>query len=161
MKTKTKTFFCAPLLVLLIALSGCSAAGQDKLNIYADDAMIAAEGDSYTFTNRVGGVNEDDTLDLTYSGFTGSNSIWTVEFAESGTLTLQYQSTVKAGDFKVVLVGPEKQVMTLFEGTQAGEKTADLPAGNYTLKLVGREASGSVNLVLEVVGSAVVTKLDE
>ena len=160
---KAQKIFIATLLLILLAaaLGGCSAAGQDKLNIYADDAKIAAEGDSYTFTNRVGGADEDDTLDLTYSGFTGSNSVWTVEFAESGTLTLQYQSTVKAGDFKVVLVGPEAQVLTLFEGTQAGEKTADLTAGKYTLKLVGREASGSVNLVLEVVGNATVTKLDE
>lgn len=161
MKTKTKALFCACLLVLIIVLSGCSGAGQDKQAIYENDAKIAAEGDSYTFTNRVGNSDEESILDLTYDGFTGSNSVWTVEFAEFGTLTLQYQSTVKAGDFKVVLVGPETQVLTLFEGTQWSEKTADLTAGKYTLKLVGREASGSVNLVLEVVGNATVTKLDE
>lgn len=161
MKTKTTALFCVSLLVLAIALSGCSGAGQDKQAIYDDDAKIAAEGDSYTFTNRVGSADEETKIDLAYDGFSGSNSIWTVEFAEFGTLTVEYESIVSAGDFKVVLVGPETQVLKIFEGTELSAKTADLAAGKYTLKLVGRGASGTIKLNLKLDGNATVKKLDE
>lgn len=161
MRTRKICLATALLALLTVSLSGCSGAGQDKLAIYDDDAKIAAEGDSYTFKNRVGSADEETKIDLAYDGFSGSNSIWTVEFAEFGTLTLEYESIVSAGDFKVVLVGPKEQVNTLFEGTQLSAKTADLEAGKYTVKLVGREANGTIKLSLKVDGNATVTKLDE
>lgn len=161
MKTKITALFFVSLLVLALAFSGCSGADLDKQAIYGDDVKIAAEGDSYTFTNRVGSADDDAKLDLAYDGFSGSNSIWTVDFAEFGTLTVEYESNVTRGDFKVVLVGPETQVITLFEGTELSGTTADLTAGKYTIKLVGREASGTVKMTLEVAGNATVTRLDK
>jgi len=48
----------------------------------------------------------------------------------------------------VVLVTPDKEIVTLLTGTQQGSATQELTQGKYVIKLLGRNADGQINLSL-------------
>lgn len=79
MKTSRKLLACGWLLLLVVAMTGC-AAGQDKTNLFDDNAKIAQAGDSYTFVNRQGLDNNDaiNQVNIKYDGFSGDQTIWTL-----------------------------------------------------------------------------------
>ncbi len=153
MKKRNGLFTGLLLLLAAAALSACGSPKVDMQAIYTDDAKIAAQGDSYTYQNRLGSVDTADQLDLEYQGFSGSDTIWSLEVNADSPLEVTCDSRVSSGDFKAVLVTPEKTVEVICEGTQAGEKTFDLKAGSYALKLVGRQASGEVKIALNPGGA--------
>ena len=147
MKNRENIWVCLCLLFLLV-LSGC-AAGQDKQKIFDDNAAIIQDGDSYTFVNRTGSTLSDEEVELTYTGFSGVQTIWTMEVSATSAVDFEFNSTVNSGDFKVVLVTPDKAVVTLLTGTQQGDATQALTQGKYAVKLIGRNADGQFKLSLK------------
>ena len=134
-------------LLFVTVLAGC-AAGQDKQKLFDDDAAIIQDGDSFTFVNRTGSTDSDEAIALAYTGFSGVQTIWTMEVSAPSEVDFEFNSTVDAGEFKVVLVTPDKEVVTLLSGTQQGAATQELTPGKYAVKLVGRKAGGQLSLSL-------------
>lgn len=146
MKNREIILVCLCLLFVMV-LSGC-AAGQDKQKIFNDDAAIVQDGDSYTFVNRTGSTSSDEEVELAYTGFSGVQTIWTMKSSASSAVDFEFNSTVNSGDFKLVLVTPDKAVVTLLTGTQQGAATQELTQGKYAVKLIGRNADGQFKLSL-------------
>jgi len=146
MKNRNFILVCVCLLFVTV-LFGCTA-GQDKQKIFDDNAAIIQDGDSYTFVNRTGSTDSDEAIALTYTGFSGLQTIWTMEVSATSEVDFEFNSTVDSGDFTVVLVTPEKAVVTLLTGTQQGTATQELTPGKYAVKLVGRNADGQLRLSL-------------
>jgi len=142
-----KLFLICLYLLFVTVLTGC-AAGQDKQKLFDDDAAIVQDGDSYTFVNRTGSTDSDEALVLAYTGFSGVQTIWTMEASGTSKVDFEFDSMVDAGDFKVVLVTPDKEVVTLLSGTKQGAATQELTPGKYAVKLVGRNAGGQLSLSL-------------
>lgn len=134
-------------LLAVMILFGCTA-GQDKQKIFDDNTAIVQDGDSYTFVNRNGSTDSDAAIALTYTGFSGVQTIWTLEVSATSEVDYEYNSTVDSGDFKVVFVTPEYKVVTLLSGTQQGVGTQELAPGKYAVKLVGRKTDGQLTLSL-------------
>lgn len=145
MNLKNKFSLGICLLFLIGIISGCGV-GYEKKNMYDDNEKIVQEGDSYTYINRIGTGNSDDKIDVKYSGFYGIDTIWSLELKEDGEITFNYDSTVNSGDFKAVLINPQKEIENIFEGTDQGEKTIKLTKGKYRFKIVGRKAEGKVKI---------------
>jgi len=137
--------FC---LLLAAVMLGC-AAGQDKQKIFDDNEAIVQDGDSYTFVDRTGSTNSDESVALAYTGFSGVQTIWTMEASTASEVEFEFDSTVDKGEFKVVLVTPDQKVVTLLTGTQQGATTQALVQGKYDVKLVGRNADGKFTLSLK------------
>jgi len=115
-------------------------------NIYNNNYKIVQQGDSYTYKNKTGTQNSSDEIDLKYSGFSGDDTIWILNAHKDCEITLDYNSTVNSGDFKIVLINPEKEIENILEGTAQGNKTIKLTKGECRFKIVGRNTDGEVKL---------------
>jgi len=134
-----KKFFVIGLVSLFI-LSGC-VYGIDSKKIYDDQEKIVAEGDTYTYIDRIGDVLEDESS-LEVKGFYGTETIYTFENVEEITITIT--QNVNKGRFKVVLINPQDEI-TILNGTS----TITMSDGKYRIKLVGENAFATVDIVID------------
>lgn len=148
LKLKNKVLFCICLLFLIGNII-CGVVFA-KNNIYNNNDKIVEYDYSYNYINRIGeGEKSNDKIDIKYSGFYGTDTIWILESKEESEITFNYDSKVNSGDFKAVLINPQKEVKNILEGTEEGSKTIKLAKGKYKFKLVGRNAEGKINISID------------
>ncbi|WP_346961962.1 hypothetical protein [Clostridium sp.] len=147
MKLKIKVLLVMCLMLLLCTFSGCTL-NTGKANIYNNNEKIAQDGDSYSYVgrNESGSKNE---ITVKYGKFSGSDTIWNIESEGQSEITIKYDSKVESGDFKGVLINPEKQVENILVGTEEGEKTIKLTEGKYRFKFVGNKAKGEIKISID------------
>jgi len=139
-------FFLFLYIFLIIAIgSGCGVS-HDKENIYSNNDIIAQEADNFSFRTRKDTGDSKDEVNIKYSGFYGADTIWIIEAEEDEEIMLKYNSNVKGGEFKVVLINPKKEIENILVGTKQGDKTIKLTKGKYVIKIVGRNAKGEINI---------------
>jgi outer membrane lipoprotein-sorting protein len=132
------------LCVLLLLPAGCSK--SSLADIYNNNAKIAESGDSYNFKERMGS-NTLNELKLKFKTFYGMETIWIIEARVQGTITFDFETQIKSGKFKAVLISPTKEVMTILDQSNAGSITLSVDKGNNRVKIVGNGATGEVNLL--------------
>ena len=116
-------------------------------NVYDDIEKIAQEDDKETSWSKAIFEQSDGKtgeFHLKYSDFSGDETFWALTSKENASITFNCESTVNSGNFKVVLVKPDKEIQNILEGTNQGNETIKLTAGEYKLKIVGRNTSGDV-----------------
>lgn len=142
---------------ILIVLTACTQATSLQKSMYEDDRKLSFSSDSYTFSNRIGTI-EDQTMTLQFGRFYGSDLIWTIEGEEEATVSITYSADISAGDFKVVAITEVNEVETLFEGSgDSLQETIELKGRAMAIKVVGKEAAGKVAMAMSVDGDVVVT----
>ncbi len=132
---------------MCLLIGGCSSKpASAKTSIYNDSAKIAEEGDSYTFTDKQGNVDSDGG-DMSYKGFSGMITLWSVDnpSTEEGTLTISWKLITAKGQGKLVYLSPDGTTQVLAEGDSDGELQLKIPAGTGRIKLVGQTAKGSLS----------------
>ncbi|MCO7125237.1 hypothetical protein NIE88_05550 [Sporolactobacillus shoreicorticis] len=144
MKLRTSLLLCLCSVLLIGILSSCRSDGGKETS-YTDTNKIVQEGDSFTFKSRNDSEEANHKTNTKYSGFSGTDTIWTVEATKNINLTVNYESTVTHGDFKVVLISPDKKITTVLTGNQQGHKKINVNKGTYRIKIVGRKAYGKIN----------------
>ncbi|MDS0525668.1 hypothetical protein NNC19_08260 [Clostridium sp. SHJSY1] len=145
MNLKKKILICICVLFLMITTLGCEK-GNDKADIYNDKDKIAQENNNFTFVKRICNEESNDKFDMDYDGFYGTNNIWNIQSKENGEITFDYDSVVNKGNFKAVLVHPNKEIETILEGTEKDSKTIKLTEGKYIFKIVGKKAKGKLKI---------------
>lgn len=146
MKYIKSYFITLFILILLIFTVGCRGTEHQK-SIYYDDKKVASEGDSYTFLVRNGAV-QDNKTSIKFSSFTGMETIYIIEAASNSKLKIDFNSKVLKGKFKVVFIDTNNKITKILEGTQEGSMELDLLKGRSRIKLVGKDTSGEVRIVL-------------
>lgn len=136
------------MMMFTVLLVGCTQ-NDSKLLIFDDNALILEEGDAFTYSVRTES-NEiiANQFDLSFRGFSGKETIFTLKTTQPTTLSLQYLSTLSSGQFKVVIVTPDNEVFTLLSGSDDDTSTISLQSGIYKIKLVGKTAFGTISLTL-------------
>ncbi len=144
---KNKVHLGLFLLFLLVTFSGCTL-DTGKADIYNNNEKIARDGDSYSYVgrNESGSKNE---ITVKYGKFSGAETIWTIESEGNSEVTIKYDSKVESGDFKGVLINPQKHIEDILVGTESGEKTIKLTEGKYRFKFVGDKAKGEIEISIE------------
>lgn len=147
MKFKIKILLGICLMLLLCTFSGCTL-DTGKADIYDNNEKIAKDGDSYSYVgrNESGSKNE---ITVKYGKFSGSDTIWNIESEGQSEITIKYDSKVESGDFKGVLISPEKKVEDILVGTETGERTIKLTEGKYRFKFVGNKAKGKIEISIK------------
>lgn len=145
MKLRNKFLLCACLLLLIVTISSCGVS-QNKKNIYNNNDKIVQEGDSFSYRTRIDTEDSNDKIDVKYSSFSGTETIWALESKEDGEIIFKYNSTVNSGDFKAVLINPKKEIEIILIGNQQGDKVVKLAKGKYIFKIVGRNAKGEIKI---------------
>ncbi len=135
------------LLLLLVTFNGCTL-DTGKADIYNDNEKIARDGDNYTYVgrNESGSKNE---ITVKYGKFSGAETIWTIESEGNSEVIIKYDSKVESGDFKGVLINPQKHIEDILVGTESGEKTIKLTEGKYRFKFVGDKAKGEIEISIK------------
>lgn len=153
-----KTFLLAISIALLIGLLTACAPDSGKAGIFEDDARIAEAGDTFSYAIRTAPTTGENQLDLTYTKFSGMETIWTLTAASESLAAFEYSSKVKSGDFKVVLIDPEGRVSVLVNGSMDGSQSFRLSPGESRVKVVGRKADGQIKVTLSLDADAVLEK---
>ncbi|AQR91717.1 hypothetical protein CLOBY_33850 [Clostridium saccharobutylicum] len=149
MNMKNKLVLGICIVFLLSTISGCGVSDNKKdiySSMYTDNEKIAQKSENHTHTTYNISNNSDDDIEFQYGGFSGVDTIWILKSKDDEEITLDYDSKVNSGDFKAVLVNPEKEVQDILEGADQGNKTIKLAKGEYRFKLVGNNANGKVKL---------------
>ena len=135
-------------MMMLTTFIGCQV-DDTKLQIYDNDALILEEADSYTYSVRTeNNANVANQFDLTFRGFTGKETIFTLNVNRTTSIDIDYLSDVSSGHFKVVITTPDSKVFTILTGSDEDNETLSLGEGTYLIKLVGKTAFGTVSMTL-------------
>jgi hypothetical protein len=143
----------AILLILLsfYFLTGCGAVSSEQRKIYGDDELIAREGDTYTFSTRLGEV-EASEANLEFAGFFGMQTMWIMETQKDTEINIHYSLDISSGKVKLVLINPQGTVTTITEQEASDNLSIPLQKGKYRVKLVGSNAKGNIHVSLEDAG---------
>jgi len=128
-------------ILILFVLGGCMTIPNSRF-IYDNDEQIAAEGDTYTYEDRLGTV-ETHKINLEFRGFYGTETVFSYTVPEDIVVNvdINVSKTVDKGRFKVVLIDPENNITELDES-----QNIDMIEGEYRIKLVGEHAFGTVDI---------------
>lgn len=134
------------IIMLTWSLFGCSI-DKEKADIYDNNKSILQEGDKYSFYHRDGEADEKH-IDIKYNSFYGVQTLWVIQIEQESEIKIDYNSLVKSGNFKVVLVTPEQEITTIAEQSSKGAFIVAAPKGKYRVKIVGKNAIGNIQVDL-------------
>ncbi|MCR1898578.1 hypothetical protein NSA47_06175 [Irregularibacter muris] len=149
MKDYKKCILSILTIFILSSITGCSSITSYQQSIFDDDNKITKEEDSYTYKIREG-KGAGNEIDITFTSFTGMDTVYKFMAEEEGEVTFHFESVVHKGDFKVVLITPEKEVINILSDTEKGDKIIPLGEGESRMKLVGKKAKGTMKMTMDV-----------
>lgn len=118
--------------------------GSYQKSIYEDNSKIISKFDSSFYlnqvSNKIGGVLKSKFR------FTGMDTVYKLNAKEDGTISVNYNVNITSGKFKIVLISPDNEVITILEGSGEGNKEILLTNGKSRLKLVGNNAKGNIEI---------------
>lgn len=139
---------CLSVVLAVSVFAGCSmGVGQKQKNVYGDNKVIVQSGDSLTYSERTGTVDEEDA-ELAFTGFYGSDTLWSIKSASEGKLGIEFKQNVSRGKFKLVLITPTEETVIVAEGSSEGTVELPLVQGTSRIKIVGNKGKGEIALHL-------------
>jgi len=146
---KTRKYIILILLtVIFAAVSGCGDIKEYQRSIYDDDSLIAKQADSYYYEKRVGN-NYNDKADISFKTFIGKDTLITINADGEKQVSVKTVINVEAGEFKLCLVEPDDNVVTLYETDIDETVTLNLKDGKNRFIIVGRDAKGSISIEID------------
>ena len=136
------------LLVSTMFVIGCSFVSNYQKSIFHDEKKIIKDADSYIYGIRRGNATGKD-LNIKFSSFTGMNTIFKLKSDGENDIVVDYESVVKDGQFKVVLISPDDEVIDIVNDTKEGKDTFNLKDGVSRIKLVGKKAKGEISIKID------------
>lgn len=147
---------------ILLSLSGCSKDGNEKVNqVNAANSEAKVENKESSITavdlskfniksseDEKSGVmfmpqNTSDSWKLKFKKFTGVHTMAKFKLSKDESVRLQYSSKVESGKLALLVLDKNNEVAKALEGNK--EETLEVKAkdaGEYTVKVVGEEATG-------------------
>lgn len=120
--------------------------GDEDSCLYYNDCIIKPERDNCTYLYSKG-TNESGDTDISFR-FSGMDTIWGINSRKEIDVVFKYNSVIKDGDFKVVLINPDESISEILNGSEEGEITHLIKPGKTKVMIVGNKVSGSLKLRL-------------
>ena len=117
-------------------LSGCNTSAYNNKN------AIIADEDSYTYRKSNDEGSTDSSLNREFAGFSGKDTIWTLEAETKTDISINLSTDLEKGKFKVLLVTNNDDIEILLEGEGTKDETIEIEAGTPRIIIVGDDASG-------------------
>jgi len=136
------------LLVATMLIMGCSFVSNYQKSIFDDEKKIIKDSDSYTYGIRKGNATGNE-FNIKFSSFTGMETIFKLKSDGENHIIVDYESVVKDGQFKVVLITPDDEVIDIVNATKEGKEKFDLKDGVSRIKLVGKKAKGEISIKID------------
>ncbi|AKG34429.1 hypothetical protein [Paenibacillus durus] len=135
-------------LSVTLVMASCGSIDDGKDKMYGSSADIVKEGDSFSYISRTGSTTAR-IADREFKGFSGMETIWTLDVEKKADLRIDYFLTVNKGEFKVMLVTSDDRAVTIVEGSGNGTTTVMLDKGRNRIKFVGARTAGKVEIHLQ------------
>lgn len=119
---------------------------SDKQRIFDDANQLVLDYDDYSYSTKRG-RNMNDTSSLEFE-FSGMDTIWDIKAQSEGILHINFQSIIASGEFKVLLITPSDEIVTILEQSKSNEKDIQISEGISKIKIVGRDAKGELKMTL-------------
>jgi len=147
------------LLPIVVLITSCSNFDSYQNSIYNDNVKISKQGDSYSFKDRLG-VIEDNNISLTFNNFSGKQTIWEINAEEQSTFDFEVKIKTSKGEFKVCLISENNDVIIVAEGVFDGTIPINIQKGRSYIAIVGRSTDGEIIGVLNNVENISINKIN-
>lgn len=139
-----------PILVILTMLtiwiiSGCSFGNNHKQSITQNKDEI---GKKHTLSEETV-EDESNNMEVTFGIIKGPFTLYYITAKEESDIVINFESNIEKGDFKVVLVGADDEIIDIFEGTSKDSKTIAVKAGESRIDIIGEGINGKVDINIE------------
>lgn len=134
-------------IIMMSTLTGCNTLTAVQKHAIENDRYVVRDSDSYRFTFRQS-RRSPESCDLSFRLFYGVYTLYKLDIKDNEPVTIDFESIETSGQFKTVIVTPEKEILPLAEGNDKGKVSLDLPGGTYKIKIVGKDAQGSLAINL-------------
>ncbi|AIQ12563.1 hypothetical protein PDUR_12135 [Paenibacillus durus] len=141
-------------------MASCGFIDDGKDKMYGSSADIVKEGDSFSYISKTGSITTR-IVDREFKGFSGTETIWSLDVEKKADLRIDYFLTVNKGAFKVVLVTPDDRAVTIAEGTGDGVSMVTLEKGQNRIKFVGARTAGKVEMHLQAGKAVKITNISD
>ncbi|WP_406242370.1 hypothetical protein ACF3M2_19030 [Tissierella carlieri] len=132
-------------ILIVVTISGCDFANDYQKGIFDDDIEIIKTDDSFIYLEKLG-KDADNKKIIEFKYFTGMDTIYYITANEDSEITINFESNINKGDFKVVLISPDYEIITILYGNDEVGKTISVKKGESRIKIIGKEASGKVGM---------------
>ena len=130
-------------------LSGCGPS-DFQLSMYDAEDKVLMAADSYFYSKSVKKV-DGDRYQADFTAFTGTDTLWdSLNDPAEGEVTIEGTASIDEGGFRLILVS-DSGVEVFFDaedGTEEFSLTKDLSAGRWRIKMLAKEASGNIDIIL-------------
>lgn len=136
-------------------LSGCGPS-DFQLSMYDSEDKVLMAADSYFYGKNKKTVTDGQPgnafrYEAEFTEFTGADTVWdSLNDPAEGEFTVEGSVQITGGDFKLILVSSAG--VEVFFDAAAGEEnfsvTKDLSTGRWRVKMLAKEASGSIGIAL-------------
>ena len=130
-------------------LSGCGPSDFQLAMYDAEDKVLIA-ADSYYYKKHIKNVT-GTRYEASFTEFTGADTVWdSNNDPADGAFTIEGSVSVTEGGFRLVLVS-STDAEVFFDSADGKEDfsiTKDLSSGRWRVKMLAKEASGSIDILL-------------
>jgi len=134
--------------VAIVTIIGCSPIVDYQNSIFNDEDKIVKDSDSHTYSVRQGKSKGNET-DIKFTSFSGTDTIFRITSDTGSDIVFNFESIVDKGDFKVVLITPDNEIIEIVNGGKEGNEIVKLKEGTSRVKLVGRKSKGQIKMDIE------------
>ena len=128
--------------IIVLESDSLGANGRD---IYNNEYKIVSENDSYSYLRKKL-KNEENNMNLKFVEFTGIDTAYNIESYKEGIITLQYETEILKGEFKVLLITPSNEIVNVLEGNNKGNNNIKISSGKSKIRIVGNKSTGNLKI---------------
>lgn len=150
------------IIITLLISSTFAGCGNEVIHgsIYDSNRKIAKESDSYSYF-KSNGLTKKEESSQEFVSFYGCETLWILDAKEDTAVNLKFKASIKNGKFKTVLITSDDKVTTIFEQDKDSNSDLKLKKGKNRIKIVGKDAKGSIELKLKADENVTVQNLDD
>ncbi|PKM70308.1 MAG: hypothetical protein CVU93_02745 [Firmicutes bacterium HGW-Firmicutes-18] len=134
-------------IIIIGTMTGCNTLTAAQRHAIENDRYVLRDSDSYRFTFRQS-KRSPDGFDMSFRLFYGVYTLYDLDIKDNESVVIDFESVETSGQFKTVIVTPENEILTIAEGNDKGKVSLDLTEGKYKIKIVGKDAQGSLAINL-------------
>lgn len=159
MRSYNKLILWMLVILVVIIIVACNSVARYQSSIFYDESKIVREADSYTYRSKIGNGRGNE-YDIKFASFSGMETIYRIESDGENDVIVAFEAIVQEGEFKVVLITPDDEVINIVNGTDEGNQTIKIKEGVSRIKLVGKKARGNISIKIHAEDGVKIKKID-
>lgn len=159
MRSYNKFILWMLVILVVINIAACNSVVKYQNSIFHDKSKIVREADSYTYGSRTSNSRGNE-YDIKFASFSGMETIYRIKSDRENDVIVDFEAIVEDGEFKVVLITPDDEIINIVNGTDEGNETIKIKEGVSHIKLAGKKAKGNISIKIHAEDGIKIKKVD-